>query len=184
MVTTKELRDMMSDAIAIGIHIADKQRYPARDLISQSEAYRRFGQVNVQRWRDNGLLHPQRTGPHANNSVRYSVTEISAAIAAEGVQKSVNSPGAFEAYQEAKKQKEKVGWQPHTRSWMSIAVDMEHFVISDASRTNEWERWFDSTHGHKIFHIWFFIIEQRAQVEKQPQLVYKTITYATQWCAT
>ena len=109
MVTTKELRDMMSDAIAIGIHIADKQRYPARDLITQSEAYKRFGQVNVQRWRDNGLLHPQRTGPHANNSVRYSVTEISAAIAAEGVQKSVNSPGAFEAYQEAKKQRTKVG---------------------------------------------------------------------------
>lgn len=109
MVTTKELRDMMSDAIALGIQIADKQRYPARDLISQSEAYRRFGQVNVQRWRDNGLLHPQRTGSNANNSVRYSVAEISAAIAAEGVQRSVNSPGAFEAYQEAKKKKAKVG---------------------------------------------------------------------------
>jgi hypothetical protein len=26
----------------------------------------------------------------------------------------------------------------------------------------------------------FFFTEQRAQVEKQPQLVYKTITYATQ----
>ena len=108
-VTTKELRDIMSESIALGMQIAEKQRYPARDLISQSEAYRRFGQVNVQRWRNSGLLHPQRTGPRANNSLRYSITEISAAIAAEGVQRSVNLPGAFEAYQERKKQKEKVG---------------------------------------------------------------------------
>ena len=108
-VTTKELRDIMSESIALGMQIAEKQRYPARDLISQSEAYRRFGQVNVQRWRNSGLLHPQRAGRHANSSLRYSVTDISAAIAAEGVQKSVNSPGALEAYQERKKQKAKGG---------------------------------------------------------------------------
>ncbi len=105
----KELRDIMSDCIALGIQIAEKQRYPARDLISQREAYRRFGQVNMQRWRDSGLLHPQRTGPHANNSLRYSIADISAAIAAEGVQRSVNSPGALEAYQKRMKQKTKVG---------------------------------------------------------------------------
>lgn len=92
LVSIKEIRDIIKDAFAAGMLEADKIRYPNRDLISQNEAFRRYGQANVQRWREEGLVHPHRTGPNANNSLRYSVAEIAEAKTVESMQRALLPP--------------------------------------------------------------------------------------------
>ena len=58
IVSIKSIRDITKDAVAVGILEAEKIRYPKRDLISQREAYRRFGETSIKRWRDAGLSLP------------------------------------------------------------------------------------------------------------------------------
>ena len=71
LVSIKAIRDIIKDAFAAGMLEADKIRYPNRDLISQREAYRRFGETSIKRWRNAGLITPQRTGPNANHTLTY-----------------------------------------------------------------------------------------------------------------
>jgi len=92
IVSIKSIRDITKDAVAVGILEAEKIRYPQRDLISQREAYRRFGETSIKRWRDAGLITPQRTGPNANHTLTYSVAEIAEAKMAESIQRALLPP--------------------------------------------------------------------------------------------
>ena len=92
LVSIKAIRDIIKDAFAAGMLEADKIRYPNRDLISQREAYRRFGETSIKRWKNAGLITPQRTGPKANNTLTYSVAEIAEAKTAESMQRALLPP--------------------------------------------------------------------------------------------
>ena len=92
IVSIKSIRDITKDAVAVGILEAEKIRYPKRDLISQREAFRRFGETSIKRWRDAGLITPQRTGPNANHTLTYSVAEIAEAKMAESIQRALLPP--------------------------------------------------------------------------------------------
>lgn len=92
LVSIKAIRDIIKDAFAAGMLEAEKIRYPNRDLISQREAYRRFGATSIKRWKNAGLITPQRTGPKANNTLTYSVAEIAKAKTAESMQMALLPP--------------------------------------------------------------------------------------------
>ena len=92
IVSIKSIRDITKDAVAVGILEAEKIRYPKRDLISQREAYRRFGETSIKRWRDAGLITLKRTGAKANNTLTYSVAEIAEAKMAESIQRALLPP--------------------------------------------------------------------------------------------
>lgn len=94
IVSIKSIRDITKDAVAVGILEADKIRYPNRDLISQREAYKRFGESSIERWKREGLIKPQRTGAKANNTLTYSVAEIAEAKMAESIQRALLPPPA------------------------------------------------------------------------------------------
>ena len=89
LVSIKAIRDIIKDAFAAGML---EIRYPNRDLISQREAYIRFGETSIKRWKNAGLITPQRTGPKANNTLTYSVAEIAEAKTAESMQRALLPP--------------------------------------------------------------------------------------------
>lgn len=76
LVSIKSIRDITKDAVAVGI----------------LEAYKRFGESSIERWKRDGLIKPQRTGAKANNTLTYSVTEIAEAKMAESIQMALLPP--------------------------------------------------------------------------------------------
>lgn len=85
ILTDFDIRNITAQAVAVGLVEATRIQQPSTDLITKSEACRRYGTRNVTRWEDAGLVKGKRTGPSANNSVRYSVAEIARAMMGDGI---------------------------------------------------------------------------------------------------
>ena len=80
ILTPFDIRTITAQAYAAGLVEATRIQQPSTDLITQREACRRYGTRNIKRWEDAGLVKGQRTGPSANNSVKFSVSEIARAM--------------------------------------------------------------------------------------------------------
>ena len=85
IITDFDIRTITAHAVAVGLVEATRIQQPSTDLITKREACRRYGTRNVKRWEDSGLVKGQRTGPSANNSVKFSVAEIARAMMGDGI---------------------------------------------------------------------------------------------------
>ena len=148
LVSIKAIRDIIKDAFAAGMLEADKIRYPNRDLISQREAYRRFGETSIKRWRNAGLITPQRTGPNANHTLTYSVAEIAEAKMAESIQRALLPPPENKKAQSKQgcERQQRLSWLKHQRVRCSRIdqIQKEDRLLRDLRR-------FDSAPDHDSY---------------------------------
>ena len=85
IITDFDIRTITAQTYAAGIVEATRIQQPSTDLITQREAWRRYGTRNIKRWQDAGLLKGKRTGPSTNNSVKFSVSEIALAMVGDKI---------------------------------------------------------------------------------------------------
>lgn len=78
-----ELKAMCMDMAALGAARFVRDAAPARDEISQREAYRLFTEPRVKRWVAQGLARATRNGEGPNAKKYYSRTELLALNGAE-----------------------------------------------------------------------------------------------------
>ena len=85
-----ELKNLCMDMAELGVAKYVKSQAPAKDLISQREAYRLFQEARVKRWKATGLVTPQRMGSTNNSKLQYSRAELIAAHNSEKLKSIVN----------------------------------------------------------------------------------------------
>lgn len=85
-----ELKTLCAEIAALGVANYEKMNAPAKDLISQREAYRLFQEVRVKRWLAQGLVSTQRNGAATNSKRYYSRAELMAANNAERMNSIIN----------------------------------------------------------------------------------------------
>lgn len=73
-----ELKNLCMDMAALGVAEYVRTQEPARDLISQREAYRLFQEKRVKGWRQSGLIVPVRIGSATRSKLQYSRAELMA----------------------------------------------------------------------------------------------------------
>lgn len=78
-----ELKNLCMDMAALGVAQYVKEQAPAKDLISQREAYRLFQEARVKAWRKRGLVTPMRMGSTSRSKLQYSRAELIAADKSE-----------------------------------------------------------------------------------------------------
>ena len=66
------------DMAALGVAEYIKTQSPAKDLLSQREAYRLFQESRVKEWRSKGLIKPTRMGKSERSKLQYSRAELMA----------------------------------------------------------------------------------------------------------
>lgn len=71
-----ELKNLCMDMAALGAANYAKMLFPAKDLISQREAYRQFGEAAVKDWVRRGLVSKVRNGATKNSKILYSRAEL------------------------------------------------------------------------------------------------------------
>ena len=71
-----ELKNICKDMAELGAANYAKMLFPAKDLISQREAYRSFGEARVKRWLTQKLIHKVRSGTTERSKVLYSRAEL------------------------------------------------------------------------------------------------------------
>ena len=69
-----ELKNLCKDMAELGAANYAKMVFPAKDLISQREAYKSFGEARVKRWVRQQLVHPQGMGQR--NAPKYYTPEL------------------------------------------------------------------------------------------------------------
>lgn len=92
-----EISQILARAFAAGQAYTEARTRPSKELITQAEATRRFGITDLTRWRDNGLIHPQRRGGGKNHAIWYSLAEIAKAQCHETLQGVLNMPAEVKA---------------------------------------------------------------------------------------
>lgn len=73
-----ELKNICMDMAALGVAEYIKTQSPAKDLLSQREAYRLFQESRVKEWRSKGLIKPMRMGTSERSKLQYSRAELMA----------------------------------------------------------------------------------------------------------
>lgn len=71
-----ELKNLCMEMASLGAANYVKQTTPAKDLISQREAYKSFGEARVKRWVRQQLVHPTRNGAEKRSKILYSRAEL------------------------------------------------------------------------------------------------------------
>ncbi|MCR5505096.1 MAG: hypothetical protein K6E94_06085 [Elusimicrobiaceae bacterium] len=71
-----ELKNLCMDMAELGVSNYIKQQEPAKDLLSQREAYRLFQESRVKEWRSRGLVKPIRMGASERSKLQYSRAEL------------------------------------------------------------------------------------------------------------
>ena len=71
-----ELKNLCKDMAELGVANYVKSQAPAKDLISQREAYRLFQEKRVKEWRSKGLVVPVRMGETSRSKLQYSRSEL------------------------------------------------------------------------------------------------------------
>ena len=87
-----EIKRLIMDAATLGVAEAERRHAPAKDLISQREAYRLFNQTRVKRWVNDCLISPRRLGTNVNSKRFYSYAELLALSQAEQLRGIINRP--------------------------------------------------------------------------------------------
>jgi len=78
-----ELKNLIMEMSELGVLNYTKTIEPKSDLISQQQAFERFGRRKVQRWIDNSLINHVRNGSEKNSKKNYSYTELIAVAKSE-----------------------------------------------------------------------------------------------------
>ncbi len=78
-----ELKNLCMEMAELGVATYVKSQAPAKDLISQREAYRLFQEQRVKRWKQIGLVKPIRMGETKRSKLQYSRAELLAADKSE-----------------------------------------------------------------------------------------------------
>lgn len=78
-----ELKRLCADMAALGAATYMKNQAPAKDLISQRQAFERFQKAKVLRWLYNGDIQTYREGAAINSPKYYSTAELMAMENAE-----------------------------------------------------------------------------------------------------
>ncbi len=73
-----ELKNLCMEMAELGAANYVKQTTPAKDLVSQREAYRLFQECRVKRWVKDGRVSTQRGGSSIRSKVLYSRAELMA----------------------------------------------------------------------------------------------------------
>ena len=71
-----ELKNLCMDMAELGVSNYIKQQEPAKDLLSQREAYRLFNESRVKEWKSKGLIKPVRMGSASRSKLQYSRAEL------------------------------------------------------------------------------------------------------------
>lgn len=71
-----ELKNLCMEMSELGVANYIKTQAPAKDLISQREAYRLFQEQRVKEWRSKGLVTPVRMGVAIRSKLQYSRAEL------------------------------------------------------------------------------------------------------------
>lgn len=71
-----QLKNIISTMAELGAATYAKKVFSAKDLISQREAYKSFGEARVKRWVRQQLVHPTRNGAEKRSKILYSRAEL------------------------------------------------------------------------------------------------------------
>jgi hypothetical protein len=71
-----ELKNLCKDMAELGAANYAKILYPAKDLISQREAFRQFGEARVKDWKRRNLITGIRNGSGKSSKILYSRSEL------------------------------------------------------------------------------------------------------------
>ena len=71
-----ELKNLCMEMSELGVANYIKSQSPAKDIISQREAYRLFKEQRVKEWRSRGLVTPIRNGSTIRSKLQYSRSEL------------------------------------------------------------------------------------------------------------
>nr|DAM94531.1 MAG TPA: hypothetical protein [Caudoviricetes sp.] len=85
-----ELKNLCKDMAELGAANYAKMLFPAKDLISQREAYRSFGEARVKRWVTQKLVNKFRGGTTTRSKVLYSRAELLAVDKSEQLDNYIN----------------------------------------------------------------------------------------------
>lgn len=85
-----ELKNLCKDMAELGAANYAKMLFPAKDLISQREAYRSFGEARVKRWVTQKLVNKFRDGTTQRSKVLYSRAELLAVDKSEQLDNYIN----------------------------------------------------------------------------------------------
>lgn len=86
-----ELKNLCKDMAELGAANYAKMLFPAKDLISQREAYRVFGEARVKDWVRRGLVNKVRNGETKNSKILYSRAELLAVEKSEKLNFYINN---------------------------------------------------------------------------------------------
>lgn len=85
-----ELKNICMDMAALGVAEYIKTQSPAKDLLSQREAYRLFNESRVKEWKSKGLIKPVRMGSASRSKLQYSRAELVALDKSERLNQYIN----------------------------------------------------------------------------------------------
>lgn len=86
-----ELKNLCKDMAELGAANYAKMLFPAKDLISQREAYRIFGEARVKDWVRRELVNKVRNGETKNSKILYSRAELLAVEKSEKLNFYINN---------------------------------------------------------------------------------------------
>ena len=78
-----ELKNLCRDMAELGAAKFAATQAPAKDLISQRDAYREFGEARIKGWVFKQLVSPTRTGTAKNSPIKFSRADLMACNEAE-----------------------------------------------------------------------------------------------------
>lgn len=85
-----ELKNICMEMASLGAANYVKQTTPAKDLVSQREAYRLFQECRVKRWVKDDRVSTQRGGSSIRSKVLYSRAELMAVDKSEKINTLIN----------------------------------------------------------------------------------------------
>lgn len=86
-----QLKNLLRDMAKLGVAEYIRNQQPAKDLISQREAYRLFQEARVKDWRKRGFITPVRMGSEKNSKLQYSRFELENISYSENLISHINS---------------------------------------------------------------------------------------------
>lgn len=85
-----ELKNLCMDMAELGAANYAKILSPGKDLISQRNAYKDFGEARVKRWIHQGIAHTTRNGSSTRSKILYSRAELMAIDKSEKLNTLIN----------------------------------------------------------------------------------------------
>lgn len=85
-----QLKNLCMDMASLGAANFVKETQPVKDLISQREAYRQFGEARVKRWKQEQRICHERNGQQRNSKLLYSRAELMAVDKSEKLNQYIN----------------------------------------------------------------------------------------------